>query len=94
MNISPKIQAAGAAGALTVVLVWGLGFLDVSVPPGVASAITVLISTAAGWLKSETSPPARLASERGATEPLTLLVYVLVIVILLILVVWLARELL
>jgi hypothetical protein len=42
---SPKIQAAGAAGAVTVVLVWGAGLAGLDV--------TVLISSAAGWLKRD-----------------------------------------
>jgi hypothetical protein len=50
---SPKIQAAGAAGAVTVVLVWGAGLAGLDVPPEVASAVTVLISSAAGWLKRD-----------------------------------------
>lgn len=50
--MQPKVAAAGAAGAVTVVLVWVAGMFGVDVPPEVASAVTVLISTAAGWLRS------------------------------------------
>lgn len=55
--MNAKVQAAGAAGAVTVVIVWALTFANVAMPPEVASAVTVLISTAAGWLKPETAPP-------------------------------------
>lgn len=47
-----KVAAGGAAGALTVVLVWILGALGVDMPPEVASALTVLLSTGAAYLKS------------------------------------------
>lgn len=47
-----KVAAGGAAGALTVVLVWLLGALGVDMPPEVASALTVLLSTAAAYYKS------------------------------------------
>jgi hypothetical protein len=49
--IDPKVQAGAAAGAASVVLVWVLGLLGVDTPPEVASAITVLLSVAAGYLK-------------------------------------------
>lgn len=46
-----KVQAGGIAGALTIVLVWLLGALNVDVPPEVASAITTIISTGTAYLK-------------------------------------------
>lgn len=48
----PKVATAGAAGAVTVVLVWIAELAGLDVPPEVASAFTVLISTAAGWVKA------------------------------------------
>lgn len=51
--MNAKVQAAGAAGAVTTVLVWGLTFAHVEVPPEVAAAVTTLIATAAGWAKTE-----------------------------------------
>lgn len=48
----PKVQAAGAAGAATIVLVWIAALSGVDVPPEVASAATTLIAVAAGYLKS------------------------------------------
>ena len=51
-GVHPKGQAAGWAGAASIVLVWILGMLDVTVPPEVASAITVLLSASAFWFKS------------------------------------------
>jgi hypothetical protein len=52
MNINPKVQAAGWAGAASIVLVWGASLAGLEVPPEVASAITVLLATAAGYIKS------------------------------------------
>lgn len=52
MTPNPKVVAGGFAGAVTVVLVWVAGMFGVEVPPEVASAVTVLISTGAGYLKS------------------------------------------
>lgn len=51
MTLNPKVAAAGAAGALTTVLVFVAHSLGVEVPPEVGAAVTVLISTAAGYLK-------------------------------------------
>lgn len=48
---TPKVAAAGGAGAATVVIVWLLGMAGVAVPPEVASAITALLSFAAGYLR-------------------------------------------
>lgn len=49
--LNPKVAAGGVAGAATVILVWGLGLLDVDVPAEVASALTTVISFGAGYLK-------------------------------------------
>lgn len=49
-NIHNKVAAGGAAGAVTVVIVWLLGFANVDVPPEVASAFTTIITFGAGWL--------------------------------------------
>lgn len=53
MTPKPKVVAGGAAGAFTIVLVWIAGYFGIDVPPEVASAVTVLVSFAAGYLKSE-----------------------------------------
>ena len=53
MAPNPKVQAAGAAGAVTVLLVWLAGMFGVDVPPEAASAFTVLIAATAGYLKAE-----------------------------------------
>ena len=52
MTPQPKVVAGGVAGALTIVLVWVAGMLGLAVPAEVASAFTVLVSFAAGYLKS------------------------------------------
>lgn len=48
----PKVAAGGVAGAATIVLIWGAGAVGLDLPPEVASAITVLVSFAASYLKS------------------------------------------
>lgn len=50
-----KVMAGGAAGALSVVVVYALGAAGVSVPPEVASALTTLFAFAAGYLKRVSS---------------------------------------
>lgn len=60
MNVHPKVAAGSLAGALTIILVWGLSFAKVQIPPEVASAITVLISSFTGYLTpagSDQPPP-------------------------------------
>lgn len=52
MEVNPKVQAAGWAGALTVLVVWIAGLLGLEVPPEAASAFTVLVATLAGYIKS------------------------------------------
>ena len=52
MNINPKVQAAGAAGAITILLVWIVGLFGLEVPAEVASAFTTLVATGAGYIKS------------------------------------------
>lgn len=47
----PKVVAATAAGAATIVLVWIAGLLGLAVPPEVASAVTVLLAAGAAYLK-------------------------------------------
>lgn len=45
------MTAAGAAGALVVVLVWVAGLLGLDVPPLVAAALSTLAGFGAGYLK-------------------------------------------
>jgi hypothetical protein len=52
MNVHPKVGAATVAGAGSIVIVFALGSLGVSVPPEVASAISTILAFAAGYLKS------------------------------------------
>jgi hypothetical protein len=47
----PKVVAGGAAGAVSVILVWAVGLAGLEVPAEIASAVTVLISSAASYLK-------------------------------------------
>lgn len=50
-----KVAAGAGAGAATILLVWVANLCGLDVPAEVASAVTVLLSTAAAWLKKETS---------------------------------------
>lgn len=47
----PKVAAGGAAGAASIVLVYVLGEFGLAIPAEVASALTVLIGFAGGYLK-------------------------------------------
>lgn len=51
MAPQPKVVAGGIAGALTIIVVWVAGLLGLDVPAEVASAFTVLVSFAAGYVK-------------------------------------------
>ena len=52
LQVAPKIKAASLAGALSAMLVWGLTYAGVTLPPEVASAVTTLLAFAAGYLKA------------------------------------------
>lgn len=47
-----KVIAGGAAGAVSIVLVWVAGLFGLEVPAEVASAVTVLLSSAAAYIKA------------------------------------------
>ena len=51
MTVHPKVASAGTAGAFTVLIVWMLTLFDVTMPAEVASALTVVLMSAAGWLR-------------------------------------------
>ena len=56
MNIkpTPKVGAAGLAGALSIIIVWGVqAFSTVTIPAEVASAFTTVLTFGAGWLVKE-----------------------------------------
>lgn len=48
-QIASKVGAGAASGALSVLIVWGLGYA-VTVPTEVAVAIATLLAFGAGWL--------------------------------------------
>jgi biotin transporter BioY len=52
VNVNPKVAATGVAGSVTILLVWVAGMVGIPVPAEVASAFTVLVGFAAGYLKS------------------------------------------
>lgn len=49
----PRVQAAGAVGAASIVLVWALAQAGVDMPAEVASAVTTLLSFAAAYLRRD-----------------------------------------
>lgn len=51
-----KITAAGAAGALTTIVVWVAGLAGLDVPPEIAAALTTVLVFFAGYLRSEHHP--------------------------------------
>jgi putative flippase GtrA len=53
-----KVAAGGVAGALTVLVVWILGLLQVPVPPEVASALTVILSFVTSYFVRQRVPAA------------------------------------
>jgi hypothetical protein len=53
MHPTPKMQAVGAAGAVTTVLVFICSQFGLAVPAEVAAAVTALIATGAGYLKQD-----------------------------------------
>jgi putative flippase GtrA len=61
-SIAPttKVAAGGVAGALTVLVVWILGLFHVTVPPEVASALTVMISFISSYLVKQRIPAAAI----------------------------------
>lgn len=50
-KLEPKVVAATAAGAATILLVWIAGLSGLAVPPEVASAVTVLLAAGTAYLK-------------------------------------------
>ena len=50
---TPKVAAAGISGAITVLLIWIAGLTGVPLTPEVASAITLLIMSAAAYFKKD-----------------------------------------
>lgn len=49
MNLHPKVAAGGIGGALALILIWALGYV-ITIPPEVAAAFTLLISSLCAWL--------------------------------------------
>ena len=51
MNLNPKTKAEAIGAAATLVIVFALGLFGVEVPADVASAVTLIVSVAAAYLK-------------------------------------------
>lgn len=52
MKPQPKVAAAGIAGAVAVLVVWGASIAGLDVPPEVSAAFATVLSFAAGYIKS------------------------------------------
>jgi len=52
MSPTPKVAAAGVAGAVTTILVFIVAQIGVDLPPEVAAAITALLAFGAGYIKT------------------------------------------
>lgn len=52
MQINPKVQAAGAAGAFATIVVFIAGQYGLEVPTGGEAAVATLVATVAGFFKS------------------------------------------
>ena len=48
----PKVVAGGTAGAATIILIYIVGLFGIEMPAEVGSAITVLISFVAAYVKA------------------------------------------
>ena len=51
MNLNPKLKAGALGAAATLVIVFALGLFGVEVPADVASAVTLIASVAAAYMK-------------------------------------------
>jgi hypothetical protein len=59
MNLNPKVGAAAIGAAATLVIVFVMGQFGVTIPADVASALTLIVSVAAAYLKSANDWTAR-----------------------------------
>lgn len=65
---TPKIVAAGAGGAATLVVTWVAETVGVDVPERVASALVLLAALAAGYLKRERRPRGTTPGTNGRPD--------------------------
>lgn len=59
MNLNPKLKAGALGAAVTLVIVFVMGQLGVQVPADVASALTLIVSVVAAYLKDANDWTAR-----------------------------------
>lgn len=86
MTPTPKVAAAGIAGALSVILVWIMGLTGLDIPAEVAASLTTILAFLAGYLKAPGTGD--VADERGQGA-VTIILWVLAIAC----VIWLLRFL-
>jgi putative flippase GtrA len=56
LNVSPKVVAGAAAGAITTIVVWAVQqFANITIPAEVATAISTVLSAIAGYAISHDS---------------------------------------
>lgn len=55
-NPTQKVAAAGIGGSLSIVLIYVVGLFGLDLPPEVASAVTAIVSFAAGYVTPEVKP--------------------------------------
>jgi hypothetical protein len=71
---SQKVTVSGLAGALSIILVWALGyFWKIVVPPEVASSLTVVVMFLTGYITppsdNDTSNVSTITSSTVVTGP-------------------------
>lgn len=49
-DVSAKVTAAGAGGAVATIVIWALGAFGVTVEPDVAAALATLLAFVGGWV--------------------------------------------
>lgn len=60
-----KITATGLGGALSIIAVWVAGLFGLDMPVEVAAAVTVVLSTGAGYLTRDPLAPTAPRSTGG-----------------------------
>lgn len=58
LEIHPKVAGGSLAGALALIIVWGLSLAHVAVPTEVGMAFTLVLAFAGGWAAPSKAPAA------------------------------------
>lgn len=65
---TPKVAAAGATGALAILIVYVAALFGLDVPEYVATAVGVLVAVAAGYFKSDNKRPKHRGKHEAAAD--------------------------